>query len=109
MDEADASRWIWRMETGLMHPSAMNFAKWFFDKYAPKNIVEIGSYDLCGGPMRSVAPAGCRYLGLDLMAGNGVDIVMTDPYVIPLADASADAVVSTSTFEHIEWPWVTFL
>ncbi len=92
-----------------MHPSAMNFAKWFFDKYAPMNIVEIGSYDLCGGPMRSVSPAGCRYVGLDLMGGNGVDIVMTDAYVIPLPDASVDAAVSTSTFEHIEWPWMTFL
>ena len=92
-----------------MHPSAMNFAAQFFTRYAPHEIVEIGSYDLCGGPMRSVAPPGCSYIGMDLVGGNGVDIVMTDPYTIPLPDSCVDATVSTSTFEHIEFPWLTFL
>lgn len=92
-----------------MHPSAMESARIFFEKYQPQNIVEIGSYDLCGGPMKSVSPTGCKYTGMDLCAGNGVDVVMTDPYVIPAPDCSFDAAVSTSTFEHIEMPWLTFL
>lgn len=92
-----------------MHPSAMEFARIFFDKYKPMTIVEIGSQDICGGPMKSVAPAGCQYLGMDMASGNGVDVVMTDPYVIPADGGFFDAAVSTSTFEHVEFFWLTFL
>src|SRR5271170_457805 len=92
-----------------MHPSAMEAARIFFDKYKPMNIVEIGSYDLCGGPMKSVSPPGCTYTGMDLCGGNGVDVVMADPYHIPALSNHYDAAVSTSTFEHIEFFWLSFL
>lgn len=93
-----------------MHPSAMEFARIFFDKYRPESVVEIGSYDLCGGPMRSAATYGYRsYVGMDLMPGNGVDKVMSDPYLIPAPRGWFDAAVSTSTFEHVEFPWLLFL
>ena len=92
-----------------MHPSAMEFARIFFDKYKSHNIVEIGSYDLCGGPMKSAATHACVYTGMDLCPGNGVDVVMRDPYRIPALDDTYDAAVSTSTFEHIEFFWLTFL
>jgi SAM-dependent methyltransferase len=92
-----------------MHPSAMEAARIFFDKYKPTRIIEIGSYDLCGGPMKSVSPPGCTYLGVDLVAGNGVDRVMPDPYKVPAGSDSFDACVSTSTFEHVEFFWLTFL
>lgn len=92
-----------------MHPSAMEAARVFFEKYQPYDIVEIGSYDLCGGPMRSAAKHPCFYVGMDLCPGNGVDKVMADPYVIPAAGGTYDAAVSTSTFEHIEFFWLSFL
>lgn len=92
-----------------MHPSAMEFARVFFFKYQPATVIEIGSYDLCGGPMRSAAAHPCRYTGIDLMPGNGVDKVMRDPYLIPWPSNDVAAAVSTSTFEHVEFPWLLFL
>lgn len=92
-----------------MHTSAMRFAEVFFAKYKPESIVEIGSYDLCGGPMKSAAKHPCVYVGMDLVPGNGVDVVMHDPYVIPAENGVYDAAVSTSTFEHVEFFWLTFL
>lgn len=87
----------------------MNHAKDFFDKYRPDSIVEIGSLTVCGGAMRDVAPAGVPYTGLDMVEGESVDELMTDPYKIPLMADVADAVVSTSTFEHVEFFWLLFL
>jgi hypothetical protein len=87
----------------------MELARVFFEKYQPKTVVEIGSYDLCGGPMKSASAHHAIYVGMDLCAGNGVDCVMYDPYVIPAVSDYYDAAVSTSTFEHIEMPWLTFL
>jgi SAM-dependent methyltransferase len=41
--------------------------------------------------------------------GNGVDIVIRDPYRMPFPDVSTDVVVSSSCFEHSEFFWLTFL
>lgn len=83
----------------------------FFDTYLagafPATIVDLGAQDV-NGSLRQVAPANARYLGLDLVAGPGVDLVISDPYQLPLEEASADAVVSSSCFEHVEMFWLTF-
>ncbi len=95
-----------------MHPSALSHARLFFETYATAfenpAIVEIGSQDV-NGSLRDVAPERCRYTGLDFVAGKGVDLVMDDPYALPLEDGSADIVVSSSCFEHSEMFWLVFL
>ncbi len=95
-----------------MHGTAIENAKWFFANYASSettgHIVEIGAHDI-NGSMRPLVPPKMLYTGIDLEAGQGVDIVMADPYEIPLEDQSANIVVSSSTFEHIECFWETFL
>ncbi|MFO1219797.1 MAG: class I SAM-dependent methyltransferase [Burkholderiaceae bacterium] len=95
-----------------MHPSAMQNGSRFFDTYvrdmAGPFVVDIGSQDVCGS-LKSVLPSNARYLGVDMVAGKGVDLVIEDPYSLPLADASVDAVVSSSCFEHSELFWVAFL
>ena len=48
-----------------------------------------------------------EYTGVDMRAGPNVDLVMTDPYVIPLPDSSQDLVISGQTLEHVEWFWET--
>lgn len=48
-------------------------------------------------------------MGLDFVEGNGVDIVLRDPYSFPIDSESADAVVSSSCFEHSQFFWLTFL
>lgn len=61
-----------------------------------------GSYaDLFNGP-------NLRYLGTDLQPGEGVDLVLEDPYRFPLPDASVDFVISGQMLEHCEFFWLAF-
>jgi SAM-dependent methyltransferase len=100
-----------------MHPSAMSYGGYFFRTYClfpstdlatDMTIVEIGSQNV-NGSLRQVAPKGAKYIGLDFAEGAGVDVVISDPYALPLPDESADAVVSSSCFEHSEFFWLVFL
>ena len=50
-----------------------------------------------------------NYIGMDVFKGNNVDLVMEDPYIIPLEDNSVDIVISGQAFEHIEFFWLSFL
>ena len=50
---------------------------------------------------------GIEYLGVDISAGPGVDVVMTDPYCCPLPDQAADIIVTGQMFEHCEFFWLT--
>lgn len=97
-----------------MHQSAMFYGQKFFETYCYKNltkklkIVEIGSKNV-NGSLREAAPIGAEYIGLDFDKGEGVDIVIDNPYKIPLADEMADVVLSSSCFEHSEFFWVVYL
>jgi len=94
-----------------MHTSAMEAGRLFFKQYCGgdgPSVLDIGALDV-NGSLRSVAPAGCQYTGADLGAGKGVDVVLEDPHHLPFPDASFDAVVSTSCFEHDTFFWLTFL
>jgi SAM-dependent methyltransferase len=94
-----------------MHDTAMSFGKTFFDTYLAKaqglTILDIGSLDV-NGALRSVAPAGNTFIGVDFAEGKGVDRVITDPYHLPFEDNSVDACVSSSCFEHSEFFWLVF-
>ncbi|HGY9638930.1 TPA: glycoside hydrolase family 99-like domain-containing protein [Pseudomonas putida] len=95
-----------------MHPSAMNLGSIFFKTYLTDNeaktIVEIGSQNV-NGSLRDVCPTNSEYIGIDFTPGNGVDIIIDDPYKLPFADNSVDTVVSSSVFEHSEFFWLLFL
>jgi SAM-dependent methyltransferase len=94
-----------------MHPTAFSNGKLFFDTYVsrlgPVRLVEIGSQNV-NGSLRDVCPPSVEYLGLDFEDAKGVDIVLTDPYSLPIEDESADIVVSSSCFEHSEMFWLVF-
>ncbi|MGA2776357.1 MAG: class I SAM-dependent methyltransferase [Steroidobacteraceae bacterium] len=97
-----------------MHDTALTNARHFFNCYAkhisagrPK-LLEIGSQDV-NGAMRGIVPQQFDHIGADMVAGNGVDVVLEDPYVLPFAGESIDVVVSTSCFEHSEMFWLAFL
>lgn len=94
-----------------MHDTAMEFGRLFFQTYAQGRsglaIVDVGAQDV-NGSLRSLAPAGCTYTGLDFVPGRGVDVIIQDPYALPLPDASADMVVCSSVFEHSEFFWLLF-
>jgi SAM-dependent methyltransferase len=94
-----------------MHDTASKYCKAFFDVYLPHakglKIVEIGSLDVSGS-IRALAPPDNAYLGLDFAPGKGVDVIVQDPYAMPVEDASADVVLTSSCFEHSEFFWLVF-
>ncbi|HWQ26869.1 MAG TPA: class I SAM-dependent methyltransferase [Chlorobaculum sp.] len=97
-----------------MHHSALKNSQEFYDCYSPffggdiVRVVEIGAQNV-NGSIRDACPENFEYTGIDFVAGNGVDIVLDDPYKLPLNAESADIVVSSSCFEHAEMFWVLFL
>ena len=73
-------------------------------------IVDIGSADLNGSYRGLFALPPWRYIGVDLVAGENVDVVLSDPYRWrELGTASTDVVVCGQTFEHTEFFWETML
>lgn len=93
-----------------MHKSALETGRLFFERYVagPCTIAEVGSLDV-NGSFRRFAPEQSRYIGLDFAAGPGVDVLLTDPYKLPIEDQSVDVCVSSSCLEHSEFFWLTFL
>lgn len=51
----------------------------------------------------------CEIVGVDVRAGRNVDVVMEQPYRIPLKSNSADVVITGQTFEHIPFFWASIL
>ncbi len=95
-----------------MHPSAMHHGKLFFQTYAKQgdsiSVVDVGAQNV-NGSLRQACPAHCKYIGVDFVDGEGVDVVLDDPYQLPFRDESVDIVVSSSCLEHSEMFWLLFL
>lgn len=70
-------------------------------------IVEIGSQNV-NGSLRDHFP-NTTYIGVDFVEGNGVDVILTDPYKLPFDNDSVDMVLCSSVFEHSEMFWVLYL
>jgi SAM-dependent methyltransferase len=71
-------------------------------------VVEIGAGEF-NGSYREIFPDDrFRYIGCDRAEAPGVDIVLDDPYRLPLPDASADVVLSGQMLEHCEFFWLSF-
>jgi len=99
-----------------MHDTAYKYCQLFYDTYiknttSPIVVVELGSQNVAGGSIRPIFSNNplISYTGIDYASGNGVDIVMSDPYKIPLPDNSVDIIVTSSCFEHVEMFWVIYL
>tara|TARA_X000001036_G_scaffold311889_1_gene290478 strand:- start:51 stop:755 length:705 start_codon:yes stop_codon:yes gene_type:complete len=97
-----------------MHDSALKsfieFRKTYLDSQQSKKIAitEIGSQAINSSIKNSLNEK-YDYTGVDITAGENVDIVLQDPYKLPFSDESIDAVISISTFEHTEFFWLTYL
>ena len=92
-----------------MHPNCMSivtaFARDRFVNSVGKKILEVGSTNINGG-IRHLFPES-EYIGVDVVAYNGVDTVLEDPYKYPFEDNTFDLVISTNTLEHCTRPWET--
>lgn len=74
------------------------------DEVEGKRILEIGSYDINGG-IRSIYESfnPQEYIGIDLEAGPGVDVVSNAEDIIEVfGKESFDIVISTEVLEHVE-------
>ncbi|WP_211369589.1 methyltransferase domain-containing protein [Pseudoxanthomonas yeongjuensis] len=71
-------------------------------------VLDVGGADVNGGYRQVFADPRFRYLTVDLAEGAGVDIVLDDPYRLPLEDGSVDIVLSGQMLEHCELFWLTF-
>ena len=96
-----------------MHQSAINsfidFQKNYLDPSSQKiKIVEVGSKSV-NSHIKNLLNKNTDYIGLDIEAGDNVDLVLKDPYKFPIEDSSVDVVISISVFEHSEFFWLTYL
>lgn len=94
-----------------MHDTAFETGKAFFEVYWKSSfskILDIGAQNV-NGTLRDVCPPGAQYIGVDVSEGEGVDLVLSDPYSFPFPDESFDCIISTSCFEHDTMFWLTFL
>lgn len=102
-----------------MHTSSMDKMRAFRDKYLAEkrdqeiSILDIGSQEVhINGSYKPLFSdeSKWKYQGCDMVAGNNVDIVLTDPYNwSQIPSNSADVVISGQAFEHIEYFWITMM
>ncbi len=71
-------------------------------------VLDIGSMDVNGSYRQIFSDPRFDYVGLDLEAGPGVDVVVEDPYTLPFDADSFDLVISGQAFEHAEFFWQLF-
>ena len=95
-----------------MHESAIKSFELFNKTYlnSPENlhVIEIGSQNV-NSSVKELIDKNFKYIGVDITPGDNVDIVFKDPYKFPIDDNSIDVVISISTFEHVDFFWLTFL
>ena len=80
----------------------------FFEKYGtiPGSLLDVG----VGDPdlLKIVKEFGHSYTTLNIIGKCDYNVA-NDPYNWPIIDNTFDYVLSITTFEHIEFPWLTFL
>lgn len=100
-----------------MHASSFENMQKCVEKYAPSaaelgrpvRVVDLGSADVNGSYRSLFAEQSVTYVGVDLEAAPGVDLVAADPYHLPLPDQDADIVLSGQALEHSEFFWLAFV
>lgn len=101
-----------------MHSSALinldQFFSTYFKKFENPKILDFGSQSLAdhksAKTILETKFSKFSYVGADIAKGQNVDVVLKDPYNIKELDSNSfDIIVCTSTFEHIEFFWLTYL
>ena len=95
-----------------MHDTGIQNGKRFFETYARSmqsvTVLDIGAQNV-NGSLKDVCPSSVKYIGVDFVAGKGVDVILEDPYKLPFEDESVEIIVSSSCFEHSEMFWLLYL
>lgn len=74
----------------------------------PLRVLDVGGADLNGSYRTLFEGIGAQYLSLDISAGPGVDLLLTDTGRIDAADGAFDIVLSGQTIEHCWNFWDLF-
>lgn len=86
--------------------------KLFFDTYIPTkgdfHLVEFGFLEK-NGSLKGFASKNVHYIQIDFNSSKGSENNAIDPYALPIESGSIDAVVCTSSLEHVEMFWLVFL
>jgi SAM-dependent methyltransferase len=81
------------------HVTVVDFGSWTTETLAESGTVHralLTDYD-------------CEVIGVDIREGHNVDVVMQQPYRLPLKSNSADVVMSGQVFEHVPFFWASML
>ena len=99
-----------------MHKNSLQIMQKFVKDYLPDRkmkILDIGSRIIpnqteIGSYRKYFIHKKWQYIGVDVEAGENVDIVMTDNNKFPFKSGEFEVVISGQTIEHVEYPWVFF-
>ncbi|KAA9133549.1 methyltransferase domain-containing protein [Marinihelvus fidelis] len=100
-----------------MHASSLDNMQKCYERFAGQvdlagrerlTVVDIGGSNVNGSYADIFSDPIYDFLAVDLVAGDGVDIVLDDPYVLPFDSGSVDIVISGQAFEHVEFFWKLF-
>ena len=81
-----------------MHESVLKWVEGVVKEFTPQApVLEVGSCDV-NGSVRGLFPE--PYLGVDVVAGKGVDQVVSADAPLPFDDEAFETVVSTECLEH---------
>lgn len=99
-----------------MHPSARAHMRMCIERYLSPDrhyrVLDFGSRISRGQTWTHrdlLEGYDCTVRGSDIAAGRNVDIVMREPYRLPLRSESVDVVITGQAFEHIPFFWASFL
>eukprot|EP00928_Gymnodinium_smaydae_P075215 TRINITY_DN58213_c0_g1_i1.p1 TRINITY_DN58213_c0_g1~~TRINITY_DN58213_c0_g1_i1.p1 ORF type:complete len:310 (+),score=16.21 TRINITY_DN58213_c0_g1_i1:105-1034(+) len=82
----------------------------YLNSSAPLRILEVGSGSVNRSKyMRAMAHPRWSWFGVDIVEGEYVDHVLSDPYVLPFGNKSFDVAVCINVLEHVDFFWLTFL
>jgi SAM-dependent methyltransferase len=70
-------------------------------------VIDLGAADV-NGSYRALFPARAHFRGFDLAEGPGVDVVLEDPYHLPIESSSVDVILSGQMMEHCPFFWKVF-
>jgi SAM-dependent methyltransferase len=90
-----------------MHQSSLNemnkfFKKYIYETYKPTDtILDVGSVNI-NGSYKQLLPIEWSYKGLDLQAGQNVDIIASSLYEYPIDDNTYKIVISGQCMEHVQ-------
>lgn len=99
-----------------MHQSSLEKMGSFREQYLSSkegerlHILDLGSMDINGSYRLLFENPGWTYQGIDMAAGQNVNIVLQSPYCWrEIPSDCADVLISGQAFEHIEFFWITIL